>query len=761
MGEPEAGLDIRLLGPVRIRLGGAETAGGADRRAAVLSLLALRANQPVTRDELVTAAWGDEPPATALGNIYKFISQLRRMLDPGRDTGAAGEMLSSAAGSYMLSLDEDAVDVRRFEKARDRARLHRAADDQMAELSAVEEALGLWHGEALAGVPGPHAAAQRTRLAELLVVTQQRHAELLLGLGRHNDAIAVLRELAAAYPVQEKFSALLMDALQAAGRDAEALTVYRRTTRMLRRLTGTEPGSLLRDAHRRATGAADAAGRTPLGEQVLVGRKAEVHLLRQAVTDLVAGTGGHLRLEGVPGIGKSAVLTAGLRVGVPAGYRTGWIGCAAEATHSPLDVLIECLAASVTGAEPAWLTRVRQATADRTTLVDVVVEALREGCAEAPLLLVVDDLQWADRQTLQLWPVLQRLTTRLPLLLVSAARPDRTALAGLGWSGVIPLGPLPVDEASAVVTAAVPGTLDESAAQRIVADAGGNPCYLLAGVAAAQQDDDAGPGSVPAAMAVAVTRHLAALDEPTRHVLRAVAFLGEDCDVVELSTATGRSVDALSGPITAARAAGFITASGETITFRHRIVARVLHDSTSTGLRTMLHRSFADRLAAAGVAPHRVVSQLLAASTPLGAEMSAWMARHIEAAIEQSPREAVELLRRAHLQSDLPATDRLYLTASLARLLFRLGQLPTGPAEWVAARTPDAGLEAEMRLLVARASERSGDINRAAEVARWVLGAGRAPEPWMEKFRDLVARLRPQMSGVPTKPHDQTVTGYR
>src|SRR5207248_7219540 len=148
-------------------------------------------------------------------------------------------------------------------------------------------ALSLWHGDALDGVPGPYATAQRARLAELRLATVERHASLLLDLGRHDEAIAALRELIDAYPMQERFYGLLMTALHASGRQAEAMSTYQSARRLLG-ATGAEPGAVLHDAYQRLTGEAAAELRPSRRESALTGRTAEVRLLPQAVAQVVA-----------------------------------------------------------------------------------------------------------------------------------------------------------------------------------------------------------------------------------------------------------------------------------------------------------------------------------------------------------------------------------------------------------------------------------------------------------------------------------------
>src|SRR5688500_1770646 len=111
MSAEHGGLDLRLLGPVRAWRDGAELALGSARRAAVFAVLALHAGHAVSREQLVAALWGDEPPASAIGNVYTYVSTLRQVLEPGRDRWTAGQLLTSGGGTYCLHVPEDDVDV--------------------------------------------------------------------------------------------------------------------------------------------------------------------------------------------------------------------------------------------------------------------------------------------------------------------------------------------------------------------------------------------------------------------------------------------------------------------------------------------------------------------------------------------------------------------------------------------------------------------------------------------------------------------------
>jgi hypothetical protein len=149
---------------------------------------------------------------------------------------------------------------------------------------------------------------------------------------------------------------------------------------------------------------------------------------------------------------------------------------------------------------------------------------------------------------------------------------------------------------------------------------------------------------LPAALTATVYSHLDLLSESTREVVRAAAFLGESATVGELSTVTGRSVTALIGAVQEALSAGVLTeAGGERLAFRHPLVRRVLHRSTPTALRLMLHREFAEKLAATG-AVTRVAEQLVAAGEPADPWVAAWVAAHLDALRSRAPDEVVRAL---------------------------------------------------------------------------------------------------------------------
>lgn len=730
------GIDLRLLGPACARRDGVEIALGSSRRAAVLSVLALHANHAVSRDRLVGEVWGDDPPASATDTVYTYVSTLRRALEPGRDRWSAGGILTSGSGSYSLRVDEQAVDVFRFEALRERGKRHRAAGDHPAECAALEAALGLWRGEALSGIPGPFAEAQRLRLGELRLATMERHAALLVELGRRDEAIAVLRALVAEHPLKERLHAMLMGALHAGGRTLEALGVHDHVRDLLVEELGTEPSADLRTVRGRIL--ADVGGAPAAGDPApLAGRDAELDILRRAIAGVAAGRGGSVRFEGAPGMGKSALLRAALRRPVPPGCRVAHGGGDEASRHTTLGVLLECLQS--TGASRALAREIYVLSG--ADPIDRAVAAVRAAAAAAPLILVVDDLQWVDPVSLRVWQALHPLTRELPLLLVAAARSGSGGMVAVPADVVVELPALPPDAARALVDAASPERRDTRETDRILRSAGGNPCYLRH-LARSGPGGDGDAGTLPPDLIAAVHAHLAGLPEPTRQLLTAVSFLGEPCSVAELAVVTGRPAGELLPGVAAARAAGVLTGPGRQLRFRHPVVGRALHDGTPVALRTMLRRSFAERIAEAGGSPRRVVAQLLAGRVPLDEGTSRWLAAHLPELADHAPEAALDLLRRARAQPGLSEPARLMLMPWLARLLFGQEHNAVAEAAWVAARATTPELRAEMLWVVACCHELYGEPAAAAEIARSVLSGGDLPEHWLDLFR-MMLLLRP------------------
>ncbi len=234
---------VGVLGPLAVTADGAEIEIGGSRVRALLVRLALGVGRTVTVEELADALWPDDKPADEVGAVRSLVSRLRRALpDPAA--------LRSAHGGYCLDLPPDAVDAPRCDRlARETRRALAAGDPGTARLRG-REALDLWRGPALADVAAlPFAVGHVAGLAEtrLAVFEDVAAADLACGDGRH--AVAGLTDLATRHPLRERLQALLLRALFAAGRPAEALAGYEEVRRRLADELGADPGPELRAAH--------------------------------------------------------------------------------------------------------------------------------------------------------------------------------------------------------------------------------------------------------------------------------------------------------------------------------------------------------------------------------------------------------------------------------------------------------------------------------------------------------------------------------
>ncbi|MGW3661733.1 AfsR/SARP family transcriptional regulator [Streptomyces sp. NPDC005141] len=251
MNDYEESLRFVVLGPVRAWRGAQELDLGSPQQRAVLAALLLRRGRPVTLDELLDAVWGDETPAAAVSVLRTYVSRLRKVLEPERDTADAPRVVVSVGDGYLVRFREDALDLAVFEQRVTKAKRLRGAGDPAAASESLHTALGGWQGSALAGLPGPLAESEGSRLNEERLAALELRLDLDVELGRHGEVIAELISLTGTHPLREQLSRLLMLALYRSGRQAEALAAYRGTRSTLVAELGIEPAAPLQDLHDR------------------------------------------------------------------------------------------------------------------------------------------------------------------------------------------------------------------------------------------------------------------------------------------------------------------------------------------------------------------------------------------------------------------------------------------------------------------------------------------------------------------------------
>jgi DNA-binding SARP family transcriptional activator/DNA-binding CsgD family transcriptional regulator len=777
-------LRVDLLGPVRAReLDGSELALGPARQRAVLARLAAAAGDVVTRRELIAAVWGEQAPASAEGNVYTYISGLRRRLDHERAEDE--RRLVSEGGGYVLRGIE--VDLTEFQRRC--AQAEGAAAGEAAEQYAT--ALALWQGEPYAGIPGPFAEEQRTRLSELWLATVERRAQVLLDLGRHAEVAPELVPLVRDNPFRESLRAALMLALYRGGRQAEALDVFHDARHVLHDELGAEPGAALRELHEQiltcdpsldlpAPGVTAAppepvppsvaVGGSPPGG--LIGRERELGTLRSLLADVAEGTGHSVWLDGPSGVGKSELLTAGLADARKHGCQLAWAAADELSQRFPLRVMLDCLGIDVRSSDPRRAELARQLQGDGLdsvwhggdpmfAAVDRLLALVDDLCAGSPLVLVVDDMQWADEASVLVWHRLASATRQQPLLLVGSARPApgraeldqvRRAVASRGHT-VITVPPLDSDGTAAMLTGLLGGRPGRAVLD-MVARADGNPMYLREmadalvrsgsiEVAGGVADiDEASAYDPPTSLVAAVNLTLDGISDGTREVLRMAALLGPDFSVADVAAVTGRTPGSLLPVFDEAVAAKVLVDAGTQLSIRHPLLRHALYSGIPGPMRAALHRHAAQALAEAGAPVRRVAEQLIAAPTAFDTWVAQWLIEHAAELSNNAPHIAAELLRRVVNTRTLSPAHRASLTTALVKVLFRLSRNPETEARDAIAMATTPAQAAEMRQMLAAMLHQRGETEWAKEVLTESLADPGVPREWRSRHLALLANFQ-------------------
>ncbi|WP_157440707.1 BTAD domain-containing putative transcriptional regulator [Actinokineospora inagensis] len=770
---------IRVLGPMRAWRGDTELPLGPARQRAVLGVLAARAGLVVPRSDLVDGVWGDSPPASARGSLHTYVSGLRRAL------GTARDLLESTSAGYRLRLDPAAVDATAFDLARTTA-AHQGDDgDWRGARQRIDDALTLWHGDPYTGVPGPSAELERNRLTESRARAQELRVRAVMELGAHTEAVAELSDLVRRDPRHESLREHLMLALYRSGRRADALATYDDTRRVLANELGIEPGPALRDLRQRIVvrdpglqhpadhPAADLlhvapATATRSAGLGLVGRAAEVAVLRDMVADAAAGRGQAVWVEGEPGLGKSALLVEALADAVERGCQLAWTAADDHGHPAPLQAIMRCLAVAEDSPDPDRAELAAQLTRDPVhhgwgpadptpAAVDRLLDLVDRVCAAAPLVLVIDDLHRADPASVLVWHRLAAATRQLPLLLVASTRPaPGNAEVGRARRGVLTrdgrllvLSPLATTDAQSLLGGLVgadPGPRLRAMAER----AAGNPLFLreiahaLSRTGAVRVTDGVADVAAstaelaPRSLLSAVHQTVELLSPDTRALLRSAALLGIEFGVEELAEVAGLTVTDLVHRLDEALTTSVVVEAGERLAFRHSLLHQAVYESMPPGERTAAHRGAAEALTRIGAADERVAEQLAAGHVPADPWVTAWLTAHHAAIANRAPLVAVAVLQRVvDTGAHAPQLD-----AALARALFRLGRDPSPAATAALTCGLDPADAAEMRQLLAATCHRSGNVGEAISRLRVALAIPDAPELWRVRHRSLLANFR-------------------
>ncbi len=311
-----------MLGPLEVWAAGHRIEAGPPQRRAVLAALAVEAGRPVSTEMLIDRVWGDKTPAAARAAVHANITLLRRMLG---SVNAAGEQppvaLVRRGGGYVLQIGPQGVDLLRFRGLVATAREGQCSDVERATL--LHDALTLWHGPALADLGGEWPGRMRESWGLQRLDAAVDWARTELRLGHQEQVISRVRVLLADHPLAEPLAVVLIEALAATGRGAEALDCYAATRTRLADQLGADPGAELQDLHQAILRGGQLLGQpradvvggpvvprqlpAPIGR--FVGRTAELKQLtgRLDVPATPDGTVVISAIGGTSGIGKTAL----------------------------------------------------------------------------------------------------------------------------------------------------------------------------------------------------------------------------------------------------------------------------------------------------------------------------------------------------------------------------------------------------------------------------------------------------------------------
>ncbi len=665
-------LHVRLLGELAVEADGCDVVlTGSWRARSLLAWLALNPG-PHMRGELAARFWPDILDTSARASLRNALWALRREL--------GADAVAIVATRERIALDGAWTDAAEFER--------------LAAAGSLEAAVALWTGQPLTGLDEEWAHEARDELNRRLSGVLERLAADAEEAGDADAALAWTRRRVALDPLAEDAQRDLIRRLAGRGDRAGALEAYAKLRERLRRDLGISPAGATRDlaesvrddpqapatapAAERAARGRDAAGASwvpgrpfPLPPRLrlersarFVGRRAELERLQALLARARGGGGPRLvLLAGESGIGKTRLAR---ELGVVA-HRSGAIvlqgSCEGEAI-APYELFVEALTHWAQAASPdeletrvgdgapglaallPWLPQPRPADGGRYATFEAVASLLASLAADAPVLLVIDDVQWADASSAALLRHVLSSRPEAALLVVATYRPDAVAadapvsaaLARLHQDGLverIELAGLARDEVDALVRDLVDATPAAGLTAAVHAETEGNPFFVGELARHLGEDVAAHRLELPDSVRDLIEHRLARLGEPCLRLLTVAALIGREFELAPLERASGLEPDALDAALDEAMRAGLIVelpGLEDRLAFTHTLIRRTIAARLTRSRRRRVHARIAEAL--------EVASQREDAEN--------WVAHHLcEAGAAGDPDRAVEYAARA------------------------------------------------------------------------------------------------------------------
>jgi DNA-binding SARP family transcriptional activator len=726
----------------------------------LLAYLVCNRERGCPRAELIDLLWPEDPPHSADTALSALLSKLRRALGPGVLTGRA-ELRLALAGKVL-------VDIEAAEAAADRAAVAAEAGDWTAAAAHARAALRVDLQAFLPDAAGLWAAARRRECESVRLTALEALAAAGVRLGGRELTAAVQAARAAieAAPFRESAHCLLMEAHEAAGNQAEALRAFEDLRVLLRDELGTAPGPAALAVHRRllAGEAPPAPARPPapdavrwpqplaaaLGRHALVGRATELAFLEGCRERAAEDVRQLVLLAGDAGIGKTRTAAEFARRAHDGGAVVLY-GRFDEQTTAPYQPLVEMLrgwsagtsleplrerlgsrAAELgillpefgpppSGAPPAL--RAAGADVQRVRFFDAVAAVVGEIGAHAQVVMVFDDVHWADRPTLQLLRYLVRSPQPRGALFVGAyraaeldpAHPLHELVGDLRREGTLKrleLTGLEEREVGELVGALGAREPAPGFVAALHGETEGNPFFIEEVVRHLRESDgEFGAGAsleaagVPEGVREVTARRVQRLSADAQHAVRVASVIGREFDFELLERVGPVTGDALVGALEEAAEARVLREAGPIgrYVFAHALVRATLYDGISRLRRARLHGRVGEALAelrTADLDPYLPqLAHHFAEAAPVGTPE-----RAIDFALAAARRaarlfaweEAAQLYRTALQARDLAgeADDRLRceLLLALGEAEERAGQDDAGQATFLAAADTARGL---------------------------------------------------------------------